>query len=521
MKFCVKTAAAALALVLLQPAALSSCTFITINKLPDGTPVETTAITLPEAPETTPQQVIETETFAEIDEIDVPSPSGEVKPVDGGDNFDIAKKYLAALTDRSLEGVAVNIISTDSSLFAPSSNSSDVDGARLERNGLIEEKYDTKILAEQKSASTILDEAYLAVNSGDYYADLIAVPQSKLGSFVSKGLLLNLNSLPFTDYTAPYYDYNAMLQTAAGYKIYGAMGELNMSSEYYWCVYYNKSLIRELGADDPATLAYDGGWTWDAFRKMTLEAASLGVYGHGSSVDLDGYIDTLYSSLGNSYFITGVGRTPAQKAVKTSAETMISTIRSLIYGDGTVYDGGTLSGKYSTDGVRGAFYDGRLLFYIDRTDVMSWFTDMSDDWGIVPLPKLSSSSQYYYSYCDMSMPVICVLKNSPTVEAAGLYLQAAMAASYGFIEDVWYDTLTRDTIRSSDVLNMLDIVLARSSSGRSYVDFALIFGQGYSYIADATYVSLRTSVKTSASYTDAVNSIAPGLAKKMAADFPL
>ncbi|NLB16085.1 MAG: extracellular solute-binding protein [Clostridiales bacterium] len=518
------------ALLFLSAAGCSS--IITVNKRLDGTPATTIEVN-PDIypPETTAPETEETDSIeepevteamtlpdgAEIVTQPAPQPLGQVVPVTLQDNFAIAKQYLDALTADDFGGVAVNIMTSDASIFMPESAGDPVDNARIERNEMVEEKYNTRIIAIDTPVSEIYANTRLAVMSGDYYTDLIAVPQNWLGSFAMSGLLLNLRSLPFTNYKAPYFDADAMAQTTTQFNVWGAYGDLNESPNYFYCLFFNKSLIESLGLQSPYALAYNDEWTQDKFREFCLAAKNAGYYGFGAQLDEDAVIDALFASSGENYFTTSLGRIPAQRTVTANVSKLVERMRNLIYKDGVAFDGGT--GSYTPNGARAAFYSGKMLFYVDHTYMISAFSDMNDDWGVLPLPKNTASQTYYYSYVDRTMPVLAVIKNSATAKNAGLFLQAANAASYNFIEDVWYDELARDVIRDGDTLNMLDIVLGRSDKGRTYVDFAVNFGEALPYIGDAGYKLMRSCVKTGRDYAAAVKAVMPDVAKMSAEKF--
>ncbi len=503
---------------------------ITVNKRLDGTPVTTIEVNpdiyppqtteSEEAPQTEETEVTEAMTLpdgAEIVTQPAPQPFGQVVPVTLQDNFAIANKYLEALTADDFGGVAVTIMTSDASIFMPDSVGDPVDNARIERNEMVEEKYNTRIIAIDTPVSEIYANTRLAVMSGDYYTDLIAVPQNWLGSFAMSGLLLNLRSLPFTNYSAPYFDSAAMAQTTTQYNIWGAYGDLNESPNYYYCLYFNKSLINTLSLESPYALVYNNEWTQDKFREYCLSAKAAGYYGFGAQLAEDGIIDALFASSGENFFATSLGRIPAQRTVTSNVTKLVERMRQLIYKDGVAFDGGT--GSYTPDGARTAFYMGKLLFYIDHTYMISAFSDMKDDWGVLPLPKNTASQKHYYSYVDRTLPVLAVIKNSATAKNAGLFLQAANAASYNFIEDVWYDELARDVIRDGDTLNMLDIVLARNEKGRTYVDFAVNFGEALPYVGDAGYKLMRSCVKTGRDYAAAVRATMSNVAEMNAEKF--
>ena len=509
-------AAASLILAASSSCALQLSDFITVNRTLDGTPVTTAETTSPPVttdPPTTafPEQTSAPETAPEtlpdgdvIVTAEIPKPLGDIVPVEQQDNFALAKAYLSALPDRDFKDVAVNIMTSSASLFMPENVGDTIDNARIERNEMIEEKYNTRIICFDIPTSEIYQSSRDAVMSGEYYTDLIAVPQNWLGSFAMSNLLMNLRSLPFTDYSAPYFDQTAMQQSTTQFNVWGAYGCYNEVPDYFWCLFWNKSLVSRIGLTSPYDYVYKGEWTLDRMEEYAKAAKAQNIDGWGSAGDEDITLDMLFAASGEHYFNTRIGMVPQQKSVQASVTALTKRIRSLMYGSQTVYKGGSFSSDY--EGGRSAFYNGQIMFYADHPYVITWFTDMKDDWGVLPLPKATAEQEYYSTYTDRAMPVVAVIKNSATTENAGLFLQAANAASYRFIEDVWYDRLARDVIRDGDTLNMLDTVFGRGDTGRAWVDFAVNFGESLPYVGDSSYKLMRSCVKSGRDYASAVKS---------------
>lgn len=418
-----------------------------------------------------------------------PETNRPVKPIENKDNRIEAEKYLNELPNRDFNNIAVLITSTEIVSLVPQSTEDFIYNTRIERNQDVEEKFNTRIIGIENSYDTIYDNTYKAVYSGDYYTDIIGIPSDSIGQFYANGLLMNLNMLPFIDVTKPYIDNNAVKQMSAGKGIYGIIGDFNKNMDYYYVMYFNKTLIKELGIENPYDLVYENNWTLDKFREMTQTVPQIyGTYGHGSVVSLERYIDMFFQASGEKYMDTGVGVSPELRYNNKRTENIVAKLRSLIYSDGTVFDG-----TYTSENARTTFYNGNMLFYIDRVNVMSWFVDMKDDWGVVPIPKLDKA-QAYNTFIHEAMPVICVPSRLSNIDNTGLAIQALNAASYGYINENYYAILQRDVVRDSDTLNMLDYINSAQGKGRISVDFAYMFGGAYSYIADGTYRAVRSAV---------------------------
>ncbi|MCL2517488.1 MAG: hypothetical protein FWF15_02880 [Oscillospiraceae bacterium] len=464
-----------------------------------------------------PPPVTETETETEPPEIIIVDIDNEttrkVRPVDTADNKARADKYLNALTVRDFGGVAIYIATSDAAMFTPDEAATIVDAARIERNQMVEEMYNTKIITIEADINTIFTQTLNAYNSDDYYTDIIAIPPESLGLFYSRNLLLNLNMLPFTDYSVQYYyDRDAMKQMSAGYGVYGIVGEFNKNIDYYYALYFNKTLAEELGVENPYDLVYDNKWTMDKFREMTLATVSYdGIFGHGSVLTVDNYIDFIYLSSGETLMDTGYNQTPALRYANDRGVAIVAMMRNLLYNDRTLYTGSV---------ALGAFYRGDILFYVDTVSKMEWFYDMSDTWGIVPFPKLDQRHKYN-TYVSQAFSVLAVPSNNSNVENIGAFLQAANAASFGYITDRYYAILQRNIVRDSDTLNMLDYITGYNSRGKLAFDFAYMFGPQYAYIGDRTYRALRRAVTENYSLQSLYNAYNKSIIEYTSRIFPM
>lgn len=462
------------ALLLITAAVLSSCGLIIINR-PDETE---------RPPETT-----EAITDSDGETVTAPQTATPGIPIEPPDNEKQAKKYLNALTKKDFGGVGVTIATLNSERIIPTDAEQPESEAKLLRNRAVEEKYNTILMtAECASAEKLLDEARTAAQAGMYYADLLDIPSSLLGSFKTADMLMNLKSLPFTDYSSPYYNSDAMAQTSGGYSIYGAAGQFNAEIRDMYCVFFNRAIASEYSFENLYLLVEDGKWTWDIFAafaaEMNTDIDGDGVLygGHAFAGGIDEYADMMFASSGKHYFATGLGKLPELNFDDSFTEKFIGTANRLLY------TGGSLYSDAEKDAMT-AFYDGNLLFYINKLYSASWFVNMSDDWGILPLPKLNESSDYC-GCTDDSATVLAVLSNSADIENIGLIMQALNAASYKYISDSYYSYLLSDVLRDNNSLNMLDYLTANIR-----YDFAFMFGDAFDRLPDASYKLLRSCVK--------------------------
>jgi hypothetical protein len=484
-----KLLSAGMAICILLTLFMTGCGIVIINDK-DKNNSKTEDISLPELTTVPEETTIPILTF-------MPESDKPVKTLDPEDKRVLAEQYLNELPDYDFGDLAVFITSMEITSLIPQNTDYFVYNTRIERTQAVEEKYSTKIVGVEEDYRSVYDKTYSAVYSGDFYSDIIGVPMGALGQFYKDGLLMNLNLLPFIDYSKPYYDTDAMKQMSVGGGTYGLIGDFNKNMDYYHVMYFNKTLIKDLGIANPYDLVYDDEWTVDKFREMTLATANIdGVSGHGGSVPLDDYINMFFSSTGEKFMDVGIGKAPTPKYNNTRVESIIAALRNMLYNDNTVFS----EGIYAEEGARTAFYDGNILFYTDRINAMNWFVDMKNDWGVVPFPKLDKS-QPYHTFVNEAMPVICVPAGMSNINNAGLALQALNAASYGFINDNYYAFLQRDVVRDTDVLNMLDYINGKDGKGKIAIDFVFMFGNVYTYMGDGTYKVIQSAVKNNYTLT--------------------
>jgi ABC-type glycerol-3-phosphate transport system substrate-binding protein len=342
-----------LLLLLALSAVLSSCGIIILNHPGDNTEILTNK---------------QGETIAENTSADTVNTNTPVTPVTPADNEKIAQKYLDALKSRDFEGVGVVIATLSNTLFTPDNNDKPITTARLMRNRAVEKKYNTIIMSNVcANIDVMLTEAKEAQKSGMYYADMLAIPSVNLGAFKTEELLFNLNSLPFTDYTAPYYNKDAMKQMSGGYNVYGAAGELTEDLEYMYLMFFNKTIIKKYGIEDPYILVEDGKWTWDKLREIIITvnddinaSGGIPIAGHASQTDTNAYINMMFASTGQHYMTTGVGNIPSVSYNTQSTNKLIETAHKLLYEDGTYYNESD-----NTDPALTAFNNGNVLFYVN------------------------------------------------------------------------------------------------------------------------------------------------------------
>ncbi|MBK8045771.1 MAG: sugar ABC transporter substrate-binding protein [Anaerolineales bacterium] len=136
--------------------------------------------------------------------------------------------------------------------------------------------------------------------------DVFWIPGTDVGDFAKRGLILNMADLAAgTDgftvdafYPGPmeYLTYNP--ESGDSSALWGLPRDVST-----FVLYYNKDLLAEAGAADPAELAAEGKWDWDAFVDVASKVRGLGsdIYGYGANAWWGPY-GTWMNAAGGGFF---------------------------------------------------------------------------------------------------------------------------------------------------------------------------------------------------------------------------
>ncbi len=454
----------------------SSCGLIIINK-GDNESDNTTAETKDITEKTT--------------DIYTSSDGQTVYPVTTENGQTIAKSYLKTLVNRNFGGIGVVIISIDDHFLIPDGSENIISTHVYERNKMVENKYNTIVISEKTSSvDTMYDSVVKSINSGMYLADMLAIPSDYLGKFALNGLLLNLNSLPFTDFECDYYNTEAIQQMSVGYNIYASAGALTEYPGYCYLMFYNRNLAEKyFGGFDIYECVESGEWTWDNFLKLcinikeTFDLEKSDLFTHSSALTDETLIDLMFLSTGQHYTDAAYGKIP-QLIYNTSQTFDIIEKAKLLLSNTSGY----ANNDYPLNETAGLFNNGKVLFYINSLNSAQWFSGMKDSWGMLPIPKLTSMQSYYTSYNDKSIPVISVVSGT-TVENNGLFLQAMNASSYQYINQAYFSDIINNYIRDNSSILMLPYITQKFN-----YDFAYMFGGEIQQLKLGTYDLVRNTV---------------------------
>ncbi len=366
----------------------------------------------------------------------------------GGNGGSSTFEYLEKMPDKDLEGYEFVIAEACyyDSEDRPNmeAGASELSDAILARNKAIEEKFNCKITYEYYDPTSFYNEMYPLIMSGEKVADIMDVTLFTYGKLSVGEYLYDMSTLPGVDFSQEHwlklYDDTAVLSSGIRY---GAAAAFANPYTHGFGIYFNKRLISELGLEDPYKLLEEGKWNWDTFGTMLSKAmkdvGSDAVFDNKDTYSitggLDGGITAFYLANGENMFeIADDGKVKYAMTGDNVIPTL-TKLKSMFSTPGTYYYGGGDSSLCTE-----MFINGQVTFYINLTTRGQALREMSDDFGLVPIP-MAPDADSYYSAIDHNTPIVCVPSSIDNPEATGIILEALAATSYSEL-DVWEEEIS-------------------------------------------------------------------------------
>lgn len=399
----------------------------------------------------------------------------------------VVQKHLKSIDSEDYGGAVFMIATPKESLISADEASYSMSENLKIRDSYIESKFNVTVKTKNVDADTMYAELYNSCLAGDYYADLLMIPQYRIPEFIAGGLLYNLCGLPKIDFEKGYNMTTGVQSAIAGNVGYGIAGYATLDPDLIPAVFYNKELAEKTGLGDINGLVENGQWTWDKFFEYTDAVSSVNdaLAGEGknsvytwetqnSSIDM---ADIVFFSEGNRFISAGVGNSPAV------AYTYDGTLKTAEDSQRLISDAGR---NTSSMAAIDDFANGGALFLIDRLGTMKDLAASSAVWGVLPMPKGSEEQENYAGISSSDSLFFSVPVNCANVAETSNVLSALNAASMGYLIDGYVKDSMYYYLRDNDsVVNVERICYS------AVFDMAYTFGEENNQISYATYFGAR------------------------------
>lgn len=350
--------------------------------------------------------------------------------------------------------------------FAEEANGEAMNDAIYERTSKIEEDLNIKITPYTIGyIETILTEVRKTVLAGmDEYDLVLTHCATEIPAYVADTLVVNWNTIPEIDMDKSYW--NASLKQTVESSGVLAFAANDFILPDVNTIFFNKSMLDDLGLDNPYELVNSGKWTWDKLIEMSSNASS-DVNGDGIFDDNDQY--GFVGEMGWQFASVTTGcdqllikiddGTPVLGVDTDRMVTIIEKIHSFLKNGNNAFTW-NYSAEYdpNNNGTPPVdFNQGKALYYLVPLSLAGRFRAMDVDFGILPMPKLNDSQSDYYSLNWAGY--MCVPLTASDLEFTGKVVELLGYYNSTIVKPAFYDILLGQKItRDEESMQMLDIV---------------------------------------------------------------
>lgn len=302
--------------------------------------------------------------------------------------------------------------------------------------------------------------------------------------YIPEGLFLDINDIASINLDNPWWKSGFPLSG----KVFYAFNDASFSLyKDLYVLFFNKSMIENYALDDPYTLVKDGAWTIDKFISMTDNIAA-DLNGDDKITASNDQIAYLFKHAANRAFLTSTDCTviSEEDGVYKIADLSDRLVTAYDKMKAFIYKNTAVSCSLEADYIIIAkpFIEGRSLFMCNCLCSVEGMRDMSDDFGIIPLPKYDEAQENYRSQIATSAQAIYIPITVGDSELAGKVCETLAYYSSKNVIPKYYEVALKDKYtRDETVKEMLDIV--RSSMTTSFeFAFSTIFNSSVGWPND-------------------------------------
>ncbi len=403
------------------------------------------------------------------------------------------QNYFAALTpvsapDTEITFAAINIGSEemgDNDIATAAENGAKMNDAVYARNREIEEKLGVKIVCNGFDSDSDLQSAVSNDTlSGEGFYDIINAKTHVQAVFFNNGYLMDIAEIPNLQLDQPWWNKDANdAFTIAGLQFLLLSPLCHYADSVAWFVMFNKALFAEYDLADPYQMVREGTWTLDAMYEM-MKVVPIDSNGNGQT---DG--DDMFGCVAQMFDALALTTAFGCKIFEKDA----NDIPQFVLPDEANFDKMQVVSDFFSDTARtivvnhsmykgydnawdtlwtGKFAEGKGLFMFNCPGNLGGFTDMEQDFGILPIPKYNEAQKEYYTMTSiwfttsLSVPKVHGADNGDI----GTVLDAMSYLSYVDVEPTFAETYLQNRyIRDEDSVEMLNIITSSKQYDPGFV----------------------------------------------------
>ena len=335
------------------------------------------------------------------------------------------------------------------------------------RNREVENKLNIMITSKYVSSENMYDALESAVMSGEFFADILMIPQDKVGAFAVRGLLQNMKSLPFSDFESGFNMKSGVTAASAASSVWAVGGWATLDPDMLSAVFFNKQTIKDAGLEDPYLLRDRGEWTWDKFFEYAKDGCAVT---YAATLP-----DAVFASRGGVFATGGLGVVPKVSFDLNDAARSVE-ISNRIF---------EISDGAAGAGARDSFAAGERALLIDRLGAMKTLYNSKAVWGILPMPKSGDEQDGYVSLIPSDALMFAVPRGVTGPDKISRTVSAMNICSLGYLVDAYLTDAMNYYLRDNSSIASAETVCYGARWDMAYT------AANFDDVAAATYDAVR------------------------------
>ncbi len=367
-------------------------------------------------------------------------------------------------------------------------NGEPINDAVYNRNIAVESRLGVEIKNEMTTDNdnyTISETIRTQVNSGTKEYDMLANSVYSTIMYTGEGLFQDLLQCEYLDLDQIWWAQGFNKAASIGDSQYFVTGAIALSTyRFIFATFLNRQTFADNGIELPYQRVKDGKWTLDYQYEIssTIYSDNNGdsqkdegdSYGFVTNADMIG-VDAYWSSCDLPILTKDEDNFLVYSMDVDRLSTAVEKINHLIWENPGAYSVEHASADSEQDTIASIFANGNAamvtlrLIQAEGSDMRN----MSDDYGILPMPKLDEAQTDYYSYAHDSFTAFAVPVTviDERLEQVGALLEALASESYRTVLPAYYEITLKDKYcNDPESRDMLDTII-----NSFYIDAGVLY----------------------------------------------
>ncbi len=343
-----------------------------------------------------------------------------------------------------------------------------LENAIYERNTVVGEDFGITIKTHvEADYIAVNNNIMLQINGGLDEFDAYMGHKYSFTTCAQQNALYDMATIASMDLTQPYWDQACRENLVMDGRNFMMTGDIDPYSMLISsCFAFNKDLHAELALPNLYELVDNGDWTLDQLISLIADVTD-DINGDGSidyrndrfgltSWMMDIPYSMFYGAGGRFVSIDETG----MPAVTFDSEQVVN-IYEKIYRAIITEESYYVTDANLYDTAYEVFMEGRALFVdLSLNKISTTFSNMEQDYGILPVPKYDKNQQEYLSFVNGASPFMMICQTEKDTEFVGTVLEAMAAYNYVNITPQLFEVVTKlQTARDPDSSRMVDHII--------------------------------------------------------------